>query len=484
MRVLLLNDTRADENPGCQATVALLIAELSRLAGGDIATRLRGDGYEYFAPLVTDGRAHSRERWEDAVRRFALASDLVETLHRSDLVVANLEGTFHHHTVGALALGGAMTIAHQMGKRVWAVNGSVEAIDRWLLAAALAPSQWISVREPVSRRWLAGQGIDARLAADCVFLGDRKGTGRGQVGDRKGTGWGQEGDCPLREIGGGGRRALFTPGVLASLGDASCEPAQILRAFEALSAAGCSPTFLRMAEAEEPLAAAVVNSGWHADDNRTIPWQDFGSYLRQFRLVVSGRYHVLIFAAMAGVPAIALRSNTWKIEGLVELFAGQIPRATDVDDLARILAGAPHQPLESAVLRSCRSQARLTLPKGTCSFPPKDTCSFSKKKEQVPFLRFRTALFGASSLGRSIASRLRALPHVELTGFIDNDPAKWGQRCDALRVSSPTQETLAGADVIVISSMYDAPIRDQLIAAGAAHKLTDLATLERLATTA
>ena len=449
MRVLLLNDTRADENPGCQATVASLISELSRLTPGEIATRPRGDGYEYFTGLVADGNAGSRDRWHDAVRRFALDSDLPDALRNADLVVANLEGTFHHHTVGALALGGAMAIAHQMGKRVWAVNGSVEAIEPWLLAATLAPAERIAVREPVSRRWLASQGLDARPAADCAFLFDAFTSGR----DRR--------DAHLRT-------ALYTPGVLASLGHASCSPGAVLEHFALLDAHGWKPTLFLMADAEDPLARAVKQAGWAVEDNRAVRWQDFGSFLQQFGLVISGRYHVLIFAAMAGVPAVALPSNTWKIDGLIELLDNQIAHATDPLQLATILRHTPPQPVDASVIRACQSAARMKL------------TTFSAGKGQARFLKFRTALFGASSLGQRVATRLKSHRHVEVTGFLDNDASKWGQRRGDLPIAQPTQETLAAADHIVITSVHAVQIRDQVIEAGFGHKLTELAALERL----
>ena len=457
MRVLLLNDTRADENPGCQATVTALISELSRLTSGEIVTRPRGDGYEHFAGLIADDKASSPQDWQSAVRRLALSSDLPGALRHADLVVVNLEGTFHHHTLGALALGGAMAIAHQMGKRVWAVNGSVEAIEPWLLSNALAPAEWLAVREPVSSRWLQQQHLHTRATADCAFLLDDF-TRRRDFRDHH------------------LRTALYTPGVLASLGDPSYDAAEVIRQFAVLDAHGWKPTFLRMADREEPLARAIAEAGWAVADNRDIKWQDFGLYLQQFGLVVSGRYHVLIFAAMAGVAATALRSNTWKIDGLIELLGGEIACAEDADELATICRHAPPSPIDWPIIRACQAEARSTLPE---SVSPK--LSVRTSAPATATLTWRTALFGASSLGQNVATQLRRLPHVELTGYLDNDPEKWGARQNGLLVAPPTQETLAAADLIVITSIHDEQIRDQVIEAGFGHKLTDFAALERVA---
>ena len=61
------------------------------------------------------------------------------------------------------------------------------------------------------------------------------------------------------------------------------------------------------------MAAAVAARGWPVEHAHHVAWNYFGAYLRQFSLLVSGRYHLLIFAAMSGVPAIARPWNTYKI---------------------------------------------------------------------------------------------------------------------------------------------------------------------------
>jgi hypothetical protein len=276
------------------------------------------------------------------------------------------------------------------------------------------------------------------------------------------------------------RTALYTPGVLASLGHPSYQPEEVIRQFAVLDAHGWKPTFLRIDDREAPLARAVADAGWAVEDNREIRWEDFGSYLQQFGHVVSGRYHVLVFAAMAGVPATALPSNTWKIDGLIELLGGQIACAESADDLATICRLAPPHTIDWPVIRACQAEARSTLPESVS--PNLSSRIRPRVAANAPAnLSWRTALFGASTLGRDTASRLRRLPHLELTGFLDNDPAKWGARQDDLPVAAPTQETLAAADLIVITSMHDVQIRAQVIEAGFGHKLTNVDELERVA---
>jgi hypothetical protein len=44
-------------------------------------------------------------------------------------------------------------------------------------------------------------------------------------------------------------------------------------------------------------------------------------FLRRMGLVVSGRYHINIFTALAGVPFLPLSTNTGKMSGVLELLS-------------------------------------------------------------------------------------------------------------------------------------------------------------------
>jgi polysaccharide pyruvyl transferase WcaK-like protein len=323
MRALLLNDTRCDPNPGCQATVAGLLGLLSERTAASIDTISLGYGYEHFAALVENGNGRAAAEWLRAVDSLSRDSHLTQAIASADLVVANLEGTFHHHTVGALALGGALALAHRLDKRVWAVNGTVEDIEPWLLAEAFARCEHLSVREPVSGRWLRRQGLRATTAADCAFLADIF-------------------SAPAAHLpaGGGSRLALYTPGVLGRPDQVDSIGAdEAVAQLDVLTAAGWAPVYFEMEPAEAAITTRVADRGYPIARVADVPWPAVGNYLRHFDLVVSGRYHVLMFAAMAGVPFVALRSNTWKIAGLIEMTGGH-GVATSSSDLARLLCAA------------------------------------------------------------------------------------------------------------------------------------------------
>jgi polysaccharide pyruvyl transferase WcaK-like protein len=52
-----------------------------------------------------------------------------------------------------------------------------------------------------------------------------------------------------------------------------------------------------------------------------LRWREMPGFLRRMEMVVSGRYHINIFAALAGVPFLPLSTNTGKMSGVLELLS-------------------------------------------------------------------------------------------------------------------------------------------------------------------
>jgi hypothetical protein len=321
MRITLVNDTRIETSPGCHATVAGLLHLLRTTTGADVRTVPPAAGHERFAPMVASGRARSATHWREAVAQLAKDDLLRSALEDTDLVVVNLEETFHHHTVGALALGGVMALAHRRGIPVWAVNGTVEDIDLWLLQETLARASHLAVREPFSAVWLRALGLRASLAADCAVLANIFA-------------------APLT-FSMPDRAALYTPGALARPDQDPNTSADVVMGHLAeLRRAGYTPIYFEMEATETPTAQRVRAGGGHVLCAIDVPWQAFGTLLQHCELVVSGRYHVLIFAAMAGVPAVALRSTTWDVEGLLAHLDAARALVEPADTLAGVLASS------------------------------------------------------------------------------------------------------------------------------------------------
>jgi polysaccharide pyruvyl transferase WcaK-like protein len=461
MRILLVNDTRGDPNVGCRATVAGLGQLLASRAGDIVATLPVGFRYEIFRPLIAAGQQHDVEAWRAAVEQLARDEQLIAQLTSVDLVVANLEGTFHHHTIGALALGGLLAVAHRRGVPVWAVNGSVQAIDPWLLAETLKPADYVAVREPMSARFLAEQGLDAVAAADGVFLIESL-------------------FRPRHAIPPAARRVLYTPGILACGGpNAAISVDETVRQLQTLSARGWQPHYLRLSAGEPLDRATLATHGLSCTEVGDVPWQAMGAYLRPFELAVSGRYHVLILAAIAGVPILALPSNSWKIEGLLELLHEPGPLVTDAGALSAWLERPrPLAPVARELVQHCLSLARQNVP-ATARYRSIALHEIAEPESEMTPVTI--ALFGASSLGRQSTTVWRGHPHVRLRGFLDNDRAKWGTDVDGLPVLAPEAAVLDEVDGILVTSMYAPAIRTQITEAGYAHKLlADASGIDRL----
>ncbi len=62
-------------------------------------------------------------------------------------------------------------------------------------------------------------------------------------------------------------------------------------------------------------------------------YSDVEETLSKVDILVSGRYHHLIFALRAGCPIVPLRSSSHKIDGLTKLFEGLVPKVIDPSNL-------------------------------------------------------------------------------------------------------------------------------------------------------
>jgi hypothetical protein len=336
MNLLFANDTSGTSNPGCQGTVHGLLQCL-RQADHQIASRLPL-GYQYrlfsdcFAgpaaatpsfrgqlrlarawrtlrtgsPDAADGgtfppRTICPAKWQAAVSRVGEAMEPI--WREAEGLVVNGEGTIHHDSVGALTLIGLCAAAKRLGKHVALVNCSIFELDPFLLDMIRMHVDELVVREPVTLRYLQARQIPARLSADCLFL-----AGDPSSPSLAGRTW-AEGKLP---------RVIYTPGVLS--GTAQIGEQMVANDIRALSATGREVLYYVVELEDEPLARVAAAHGARIVPLGAIPWQEVIAFLRTAERVVSGRYHINIFSALAGVPFIPMETNTPKMHGLLELF--------------------------------------------------------------------------------------------------------------------------------------------------------------------
>ena len=241
------------------------------------------------------------QAWNDA--NAALASMFAPLWHEADSIVLNGEGTIHHTGVGALTLLGFCKIAKELRKKVFIINCSIFDLEPFLLEALRDYVDGIAVREPLSLRYLADHGIPATQAADCVFLMEG----------------GDERELDLPELEPSKKYALYTPGVLAAFGRVSGEG--VRRDVSQLRQAGYEVFFHVVETEDERVAPDAAQAGARILPLGCLNWRQVPPFLRRMEMVVSGRYHINIFAALAGVPFIPLSTNTGKMAGVLELLS-------------------------------------------------------------------------------------------------------------------------------------------------------------------
>ena len=321
MRSLIFNNTSGTSNPGCQGTSHLLKAGLIRSGvqiSSDCPIGYCDSIHRRIKPPVPNSTLKQRllsrlglrpalspydlpQAWNDA--NAALAPKFAALWNEADSIILNGEGTIHHTGVGALTLLGFCKIAKELRKKVFIINCSIFDLEPFLLEALRDYVDGIAVREPLSLRYLADHGIPATQAADCLFLMEG----------------GDERELDLPELEPSKKYALYTPGVLAAFGRVSGEG--VRRDILQLRHAGYEVFFHVVETEDERFASDAAQAGARILPLGCLRWRQVPPFLRQMDLLVSGRYHINIFAALAGVPFLPLSTNTGKMAGVLELLS-------------------------------------------------------------------------------------------------------------------------------------------------------------------
>jgi polysaccharide pyruvyl transferase WcaK-like protein len=239
--------------------------------------------------------------WNDA--NSSIAPKFASLWQEADTIILNGEGTIHHTGVGALTLMGFCKIAKDLGKKVFVLNCSIFDLESFLLEALRDCVDGIAVREPLSQRYLADHGIPATQSADCLFLMGAE--------DERAFQWP---DLDFSK-----KYALYTPGVLTAFGQVDAEA--VKRDISHIRGEGYEVFYHIVETEDERMAPIAAEAGARILPLGCLRWREMPGFLRRMGLVVSGRYHINIFAALAGVPFIPLSTNTGKMAGVLELLS-------------------------------------------------------------------------------------------------------------------------------------------------------------------
>ena len=339
VNVLIVNDTRVDDNIGCHATMDELIRIIKETRpDSNISTIPFETDYERFenSQVYPDTTPHpwlkkvtkklvstisnsirSKPVWDHEPREFnfyywrshyisLLSNSLKNRILSSDLIVINMEGTIHHNAVGGIVLMSIAKLTKDLHKKVALVNGSYQAMSPLLSQEVLSQVDFLSVREPRSHAYLSDQGIKAHLIPDFVF--------RIEFPEHN-----QMEHPPTR---GYKKKCLYTPGVLGSteIQKSGQRYGAISDHLREIRKAGYEPIFLKIEGRENPLESALRAQNVQSIDlTGSLNPAALTEVFNKNDLLVTGRYHVGIFGLMNGIKTIFLPSNTFKIEGLLEL---------------------------------------------------------------------------------------------------------------------------------------------------------------------
>lgn len=277
----------------------------------------------------------------------AFAERLEASWHGIDALIVNAEGTIHSDAPGAHALLALCVVAKRFGKTVVVTNGSFYKLSDYLLEALQKSADYIAVREPVSWRYLKEKRIKATLSADCLFLMD-KGVFAG---------------IDVFPYADGQPYAVYTPGVLASTGRVT--ETTVKSDIGVIKAAGVKPLYYIVEQEDERFARTAANCGALVVPLGAMGVRELVPFLSGANFIVSGRYHMNIFAALAGTPFLPLQSNTPKVEALLEILGvkGGFVRewsgekdGVELLDLEKAVCVAPEE------IASCAELARKAIP--------------------------------------------------------------------------------------------------------------------------
>jgi GT2 family glycosyltransferase/tetratricopeptide (TPR) repeat protein len=300
LSVALFNDTGCLSHAGCRGVSSGHDA-MSESLGVDIAYRsCLGEWSE----LWSGERAASLQ----AFRK----SQLPRLLHGMDAVVVNGEGTIHHGA--GLHLTTILAGAQELGLPTFLVNAVFQECEQDL--ETLRKLDDFTVRDSNSAAYLERLGIAHRLVSDSILAADFE-------------------NRPCHDFAG---KIVVTDHHLARNHDVGQALKRLLK------------------ELGDQAVYYPLDAPERAED-----WRHAVADLEAVRLVVTGRHHGVYLAGMAGVPFVALGSNTWKVEGLLAGLPGELSVCADLGELRQACERAmANRPLFKEVQQFFQSQLPLT----------------------------------------------------------------------------------------------------------------------------
>jgi polysaccharide pyruvyl transferase WcaK-like protein len=332
MKILLFNDTRIETNPGCHATVTELSNFITNCVPNAIINyKQLGLEYDIFPKglhkegnvllqnkylakvllnfkLATSKKIIDANLWEKNTLN-NLSQATIESINNSDLIVINMEGTIHHNSTGGFVLLAIAYYSKLLGKQVAMVNGSYQDFHLGITKKVLRNIDFIAVREPLSLKYLMDNDIKVSLIPDFAFKAQINSKSIPQA-------------AKFINLNNRNKKCLYTVGVLGVYANQrnGIHWDIIKKQIEDIKSLDFTPYYLKIEEKETQIVSELKKLGVEIisfEDG--INFENIGSLLRRFDVLITGRYHIGIFGLMNYLPTYFLKSNTYKIEGLLKM---------------------------------------------------------------------------------------------------------------------------------------------------------------------
>ena len=112
---------------------------------------------------------------------------------------------------------------------------------------------------------------------------------------------------------------------------------------------------------DEHLASAAKQAGAAIISLGAVNWLELITLMKSISLVISGRYHINIFASICGVPFLPMQTNTSKMDGLLELLGCADSPVRDFSDEADTLDLEQAIAVPADVIQRIAARFRATL---------------------------------------------------------------------------------------------------------------------------
>ena len=333
-RALFVNDTSNWYHWGCTATSAVIRRQLKEI------------GYEVTAISIKQ-IVNMQPRFEQLddfqsdsfFEEFKQAnSALFDALSDHDLIMINGEGSLHGLSATSLNL---LYIAHiakrWFGRNVQIINHSCYPLEltEWqnsvefnLYKQVYQQLDYVAIREPISHRLMDVGGISNSLSFDCMPLYIEHYRDQIEKVDRAGVvlagsvSWLQDSLAAITKL-------------VKYLQSKSIEVTVLIGARDNIASDDVGFVNQLYAELSGNITVRVAST-----------LQEWLQTLANTKLLVSGRFHHTIAAAMLDTAFVLLNSNTPKLEGIIELIGGDAPISYDDPDLFDKLCVAVDEKLQ------------------------------------------------------------------------------------------------------------------------------------------